>query len=251
MSDGGNFPSEFGVVNSFEPIPWRGFRALDKLIFVAVPLAAVVIAVVPLLDPLLFRRVARLFGGRPLVAWLASGGAWIIAGSLMALLAVYVLWRRRSLVGNKALWFSSGCPACGEHELVRVSRHFSDRFYNLAAVPAYRYACRNCTWRGLRIARRDHLLNREEELEAALLRFDPDARSAESDSWAVLSEAAAGPRHAESVFHDSGDVDWDEPDDPAQAYANGTDPHPSNHESDEPPGDLDWIWRRPSGTDQI
>lgn len=250
MSDGGNLPSEFAVVNSTEPIPWRGFRAFDKVVFITLPLMAIAIAILPLLDPLLFRRAARLIGGKPFVAWLASGGAWIIAVGLLAGLLVYVLWRRHGLVSQKALWVDSGCPECGERELVRVSRHFGDRFYNLAAVPAYRYACRNCTWRGLRIARRDHSVNREEELEAALLRFDPDARAAEGDAAVTLAEAPNGPRRADADFHDAGDVDWDEPD-AAPAYANGTDSHPTNHESDEPADDLDWLWRRSSGTDQI
>ncbi len=263
MSEGGNLPSEFGVVNSSEPIPWRGFRAFDKVVFVVLPVAALAIAALPLLDPLLFRRIARLVGGRPFVAWLASGGAWIIAAGLLAVLAVYLLWRRHALVNNRALWSGSGCPACGEHELVRVSRHFSDRFYNLAAVPAHRYACRNCTWRGLRISRRERSADHEAELEAALLRFDPDARLADGAPRPETEEAP--PRHAEALFRDLGDVDmgmvavemagdWDEDEaDDALAYANGAeaDGLPTNHESAEPAEDMDWIWRRPSGTDQV
>ncbi len=261
MNEGGNFPLEFGVVNSSEPIPWRGFRAFDKVVFVVLPVMALAIAALPLLDPLLFRRIARLVGGRPLVAWLATGGAWIIAAGLLAVLAVYLLWRRHVLVSNRGLWSGNGCPACGEHELVRVSRHFSDRFYNLAAVPAHRYACRNCTWRGLRISRRERSADHEAELEAALLRFDPDARLADSAPRPQTEEAT--PRRAEALFRDLGDVDadadgernwaWDEADaDNAPAYANGADGDdlPTNHESDEPAEDMDWIWR-PSGTDQI
>ena len=267
MSEGGNFPLEFGVVNSSEPIPWRGFRAFDKVVFVVLPLMALAIAALPLLDPLLFRRIARLVGGRPLVAWLVSGGAWIVAAGLLAVLVVYVLWRRHGLVSNERLWSGSGCPACGEHELVRVSRHFSDRFYNLAAVPAHRYACRNCTWRGLRISRRERPANHEAQLEAALLRFDPDARLV--DGAPLPQTEAATPRHAEALFRDLGDVAadadvdadvgmdvdwaWDEAEaDDALAYANGADgdDRPTNHESDEPAEDMDWIWR-PSGTDQI
>ncbi len=260
MSEGGNLPSEFGVVNSSEPIPWRGFRVFDKVVFVVLPIAALAIAALPLLDPLLFRRIARLVGGRPFVAWLASGGAWIIAAGLLAVLAVYLLWRRHVLVSNRGLWSGSGCPACGEHELVRVSRHFSDRFYNLAAVPAHRYACRNCTWRGLRISRRERSADHEAELEAALLRFDPDARLTDGTPRPQAGEAT--PRRAEALFLDLGDVDvdgdvdwaWDEAEaDDAPAYANGAeaDGLPTNHESDEPAEDMDWIWRRPSGTDQI
>lgn len=245
MNDGGNLPSESGVVKHTEPIPWRGFRAYDKAIFVLMPLVALLVAVLPLLDPLLFRRAARLLGNRALVAWLASGGAWIVAGVILVLLAVYVLWRRQQLVGNRALWFSSGCPACGERELVRVSRHFNDRFYRLAAVPAYRYACRNCTWRGMRIGRREHSLAHEAELEAALLRFDPDAHVADESDLPLAAAAGGDPRRRNSIFHDSGDVAWQEPDEPP-AYANG-----SVHGDDDSAEDMDWIWGRPSGTDQI
>ena len=239
-----------------EPTPWRGFRAIDKLIFVLLPLAAVAIVVLPLLDQVFLRRLARLTGNTGLVSWLASGGTLIVGAGVLLLLAVYVLWRRQTLVGNKALWFSSGCPACGERELVRVSRHFGDRFYNLAAVPAYRYACRNCTWRGLRIGRREQSLEREAELEAALLRFDPDARVAPVDSAAEPGEYR--PRRAASVFRDTGDVDWVETAMPAldneagDADDNGTDDEAANnHAGDEPLDDMEWLWVRPSGTDQL
>ena len=239
-----------------EPTPWRGFRAIDKLIFVLLPLAAVAIVVLPLLDQVFLRRLARLTGNTGLVSWLASGGTLIVGAGVLLLLAVYVLWRRQTLVGNKALWFSSGCPACGERELVRVSRHFGDRFYNLAAVPAYRYACRNCTWRGLRIGRREQSLEREAELEAALLRFDPDARVAPVDSAAEPGEYR--PRRAASVFRDTGDVDWVETAMPAldneagDADDDGTDDEAANnHAGDEPLDDMEWLWVRPSGTDQL
>ena len=239
-----------------EPTPWRGFRAIDNLIFALLPTAALAIVVLPLLDQVCLRRRARLTGYTGLVSWLASGGTLIVGAGVLLLLAVYVLWRRQTLVGNKALWFSSGCPACGERELVRVSRHFGDRFYNLAAVPAYRYACRNCTWRGLRIGRREQSLEREAELEAALLRFDPDARVAPVDSAAEPGEYR--PRRAASVFRDTGDVDWVETAMPAlgneagDADDNGTDDEAANnHAGDEPLDDMEWLWVRPSGTDQL
>lgn len=247
MVDGGNFPSELGVLNTTEPIPWRGFRAIDKLIFVLLSLAAVAVIALPFVDQFFLRRLARLSGNAALVNWLAGGGTWIVGGGVLLLLALYVLWRRQRLVANKALWFSSGCPACGERELVRVSRRFGDRFYNLAAVPAYRYACRNCTWRGLRIGRREQSLEREAELEAALLRFDPDA-PIDGDG-----EADAGrPRRAGSVFRDSGDVAWGEAEAPAPAFAHGAADDPAdNHAEDESPDEMEWIWVRPSGTDQL
>jgi hypothetical protein len=239
-------------VNTTEPIPWRGFRAIEKLIIIALGLLAAAVLLLPFLDQILLRRVARLTGSQSLAAWLAGGGTWILGAGLLALLALFVLWRRGRLVGNRALWASSGCPECGERELVRVSRHFSDRFYNLAGVPAYRYACRNCTWRGLRIGRHEQSPERDAEREAALLRFDPDARPVRDDD----DEADAPPRRPTSFFRDAGDVRWaDSSGDPALATTNGYAATPvevtANHESDEPVDELEWLWPRASGTDQV
>lgn len=245
-----------------EPTPWRGFRAIDKLLFVLLPLAAVAIVVLPLLDQVFLRRLARLTGNAGLVSWLASGGTLIVGAGVLLLLALYVLWRRQTLVGNKALWFSSGCPACGERELVRVSRHFGDRFYNLAAVPAYRYACRNCTWRGLRIARREQSREREAELEAALLRFQPDGEAL------LLSPDADEPQRAQiavtpvtgsgSMFRDPGDVAlldpprvrarFDEDDLPDDDPPDDDPVADSNHETEaeaEPIQEMESLWPSP------
>ncbi len=231
-------------MSTTEPIPWRGFRALDKLVFILLPLAAVAVVVLPLLDQVFLRRLARLTGNSALVSWLASGGTWIAGAGVLLLLALFVLWRRQALVGNKALWSSSGCPACGERELVRVSRQFGDRFYGLAAVPAYRYACRNCTWRGLRISRREQSAEHEAELEAALLRFDPDARGGAVDSPVKLDATGEdrSPR-TDSDFRDTGDVVWEEAFAPtAGNEAEGIDNESANnHASDESPDDMEWI----------
>ena len=224
-------------MNTIEPIPWRGFRAVDKLLFIVLPLLAVAVIALPILDQFFLRRVARLTGARSLVNWLAAGGTWVAAAGILLALALFVLWRRRRLVNDRALWAGTGCPECAEVELVRVSRHFSDRFYNLAAVPAYRYACRNCTWRGLRIARREHSLEHEAELEAALLRFDPHSPTATGDTMAARPQPAA--------YRDTGDANWEANATPA--YANGT----SDDESGEALDEMEWMWPRPTGTDQL
>ena len=225
-------------MNTIEPIPWRGFRAVEKLLFVFLPLLAVAVVALPFLDPFFLRRLARLTGARSLVNWLAAGGTWIAAGCILLALALFVLWRRRRLVNDRSLWAGTGCPECAEVELVRVSRHFSDRFYSLAAVPAYRYSCRNCTWRGLRIARREHSLEHEAELEAALLRFDPHSPTATGDAMAARPQPAA-------AYRDTGDANWEANATPA--YANGT----SDDESGEALDEMEWMWLRPTGTDQL
>lgn len=227
-----------------EPIPWRGFRAIDKLIFILLPLLAVSVAVLPLLDQIFIRRLARLIGSQTTLSYLVGGGAWGLAAGIVFLLAIYVIWRRHGLVSNRALWFGTGCPNCRERELVRVSRRFGDRFYNLAAVPAYRYACRNCTWRGLRIGRRERSADRQAELEAALLRFDPDMPMASTPAGA--EPPRAGSEHSAPV----GDG-WDEPADHTPVYANGSGGHVAGDTDDGPGDDTDWLWPRPSGTDQV
>jgi hypothetical protein len=76
-----------------------------------------------------------------------------------------IVLERNRLNNNEQLWFDTGCPQCQERELVRVSRQRGDRFYGLIGVRAYRYACRNCTWRGLRIGRRHHRIDEDAPAE--------------------------------------------------------------------------------------
>ena len=256
MGTGGHLPSESGAVNKTEPIPWRGFRVIDTLITVVLALLAALALVLPFLDHALLRRLGRLAGAQSAVAWLAnSNSGWIIGGALILLLLTFVLWKRHRIINDKRLWYSTGCPNCHERELVRVSRHFGDRFYGLVAIPAYRYACRNCTWRGLRVARREHSRETDAELEAALLRFDPESRSP------VNGVAPAGdrPNPGSSVFHDAGDVDWTLPaaialqveDAPSPAAEADDDMEaavesPNHTAAPDSPDEMEWIWRRPA-----
>ena len=255
---GGILPSESGALNKLEPIPWRGFRVVEKLIALVLFLAAVAVLALPFIDAVMVRRLARLTGATNVVSWLINDwGTWIVGAALLALLAAFLFLVRRRLIKNKALWFGAGCPNCMERELVRVSRKGSDRFYGLMAIPAYRYACRNCTWRGLRIARREQSFEREAELEAALLRFNPDSPapllspnadpSADPDLPAVGATPAPG-----SMFRDSGDVAFlDEP--RGRPRFEAVDPdveamgEDSNHQAGaEPIEGMEWLWRRSS-----
>lgn len=162
-------------MNKIEPIPWRGVRALEKLVMIVLPLLAAAILVLNFLDEALLRRLTRLLGSGSLLAWLANGNnSFIAVAGILFLLVVFALLVRYRLVRNKRLWFGTGCPNCKERDLVRVKRHTADRFYALIGVPAYRYACRNCIWRGVRIGRREYSLEREIQKEQALLRFQPD-----------------------------------------------------------------------------
>lgn len=231
-----------------EPIPWRGFRAIDTLFALALAGLATAALILPFLDHVLLRRLARLPGTQAAVVWLVNdGGAWIVGGALLFTLIVFLVWKRQRIVSDKRLWTSTGCPNCQERELVRVSRHFSDRFYGLVAIPAYRYACRNCTWRGLRVARREHSRELDAELEAALLRFDPESPLPGPD-------AAGRPRRGSTVFRDAGDVTALAAT-PVSSMTNVThegngDETPvtsANHEAEteDVSDEAEWIWRQP------
>lgn len=232
---------------TIEPIPWRGFRAIDKLVVIVLPLLAAALVLLPFLDQAMLRRLARLVSARRFIPWLINGpGTWVIAGGLLLLLALFVWWRRRAIMGEERLWASAGCPNCQERELVRVSRQFSDRFYGLAAIPAYRYACRSCTWRGLRIGRRRHSQEMDEELEAALLRFDPNASLMEQQSAAGPDAAPVALARAGALFRDAGDVAWagDTPL-PPNGY---TDLEAAGEDADDEPVDeLEWVWQSLKG----
>lgn len=243
-------------MKKIEPLPWRGVRVIDKIILALLILAALAVLVLPFLDLVFVRRLARLTGAREVVAWLVNGyGAWIVGAALLGVALLYAVWVRHRMVSNRNLWFGTGCPNCMERELVRVSRKSSDRFYGLLAIPAYRYACRNCTWRGLRIARREHSRERDAELEAALLRFTPDGAGSQP------LERSGGPEEpgipagvtetgASSLFRDPGDVAYlddarvrqliDDLDAEDELLVDASD----NHVEDEPVEGMEWLWQR-------
>jgi hypothetical protein len=70
----------------------------------------------------------------------------------LALLLLVGLALRLMVLRNPRWQMETGCPQCGEQELMRISRHKGDRFLNIVGVPAYRYRCRYCTWEGLRLS---------------------------------------------------------------------------------------------------
>jgi len=249
-------------VNKVEPVAWRGLRALEKIIILTLPLLAAAVLILPKIDQAFLRRLARVVRARPFVAWLVNDfNAWIVAGALVVLTALCALWIRHRLVSDRRLWYGTGCPNCMERELVRVSRYRRDRLYSLAAIPAYRYACRNCTWRGLRIARREYSPEQELELEEAMLRFQPDAIDSSSREEPDAARAPlAAPRGARALFRDAGDVIHGNVPEPAGEALNGAvngtveeldetyadvEDETAAPESEIPDG-LEWLWRRSS-----
>jgi hypothetical protein len=149
-----------------QPIPWRGLNFFEKALLILMPVLAAGALVLPFLDQAFLRPLSRLPGMRGLVDWLVnSNGSWIAGGLLLVGWAAFVFFERNRLNNDRRLWVDSGCPQCKERELVRVGRQRSDRLYGLIGVKAYRYACRNCTWRGLRIGRRHHAFDEAELAE--------------------------------------------------------------------------------------
>jgi transposase len=90
----------------------------------------------------------------PFLDELAFGTISFYLSQLVAVISVLFLiaaiWRWR-IFHNHELWFEFGCPECGQHELMRISRKGTDRFWQMLKIPKFRYQCRNCTWEGVRL----------------------------------------------------------------------------------------------------
>jgi LPXTG-motif cell wall-anchored protein len=219
------------------PVQWRGFRLWEKLLLLILPLLAIGALVLRFSDEAYLRRLARAAGIRPLILWLVNdSNALFVAGGLLLLAVGLLLGRRRRLNNDKRLWVSSGCPYCQERDLVRVKRKGRDRLYGYAGIPAYRYVCRNCNWRGLRIGRHEYSPQREKELEEAWRRFEPDGVPA----LASPATADGSPQVAATQ----------EP--PVDDHRGGGDTAHTPQPTTEPPAapekpeDVEWLWRRPS-----
>lgn len=156
---------ESGATNGHQPRPWRAYGLISKLVILVLLTLSAASFLLPFADRALLTRLGALPNGRQLVDWMVNqSGSWILGAGLLGLLLAFVLIKRFQTVRDQQLWYDTGCPQCFERELVRVPRKRSDRWYALVMLPAFRYACRNCTWQGLRIARR---YNRPEPLTLA------------------------------------------------------------------------------------
>ncbi|HRN66843.1 MAG TPA: hypothetical protein PK205_03820 [Promineifilum sp.] len=100
-------------------------------------------------------RASIMYDMPPVLTSLAYGsGNWMLSGALVILAGLLLIGviLRRLILHNKNLQMESGCPNCGRHELMRISRRPSDRVLHMMGIPAYRYRCRNCTWEGMRLS---------------------------------------------------------------------------------------------------
>jgi hypothetical protein len=100
-------------------------------------------------------RASVLYDMSPTLSGLAFGQGYRYLSLALAALAGFLitgLLLRQWVLRNRGLWLESGCPSCGEHELMRTARRDSDRMLHYLEIPAYRYRCRNCTWEGMRLS---------------------------------------------------------------------------------------------------
>ena len=75
----------------------------------------------------------------------------VIGVCLLASLEFTLLARRR-IVRNKSYGIANGCPACGEHRLIRIHRHRNDRLLaTIFRLPLRRYVCQICQWTGVMV----------------------------------------------------------------------------------------------------
>ncbi len=251
--------TERDVAPSVEPAYWRGLGILDKLIIGLLPLLGLFFAILPFLDQALLLQARQAGGLRPFVDWLVnSGGAWIMAAAMFGLWILFLLLKRSRLVNNEHLWVDAGCPQCQERELIRVTRERSDRFYNLLGIPVYRYACRNCTWRGLRIGRRHHPFYADpiaEELALAAVAVGqgemPPAQAAALAALQQTDDAPETEMAEAALSEESGPSVTTIPEsdvaDDAEAIAETVRESADNHVAtgnDSNDDDLDWLWQR-------
>lgn len=100
-------------------------------------------------------RASVLYGMPRVATELAYGLGFRILSVMLGLAGLLLLvWMLLRMVrmGNDENWLEAGCPNCGRHELMRISRNPSDRLQNVLGIPAYRYQCRHCTWMGTRLS---------------------------------------------------------------------------------------------------
>ena len=91
------------------------------------------------------------------VAWPYGLQTLFVAVLALLLLAIALyLAARWQIVHNVSLQAVAGCPACRQHDLLRVSRTRKDRLITLSGIRVARYQCRDCRWNGRRVFRKSY-----------------------------------------------------------------------------------------------
>ncbi len=100
-------------------------------------------------------RASVLYGMPRFMTAIAYGNWYRAITAILGLIGLTLLgWMlaRMAIMGNHSRWLDAGCPQCGQHELIRVSRQSQDRFLHFMGLPMYRYQCRVCTWQGTKLS---------------------------------------------------------------------------------------------------
>lgn len=137
-------------------------RAIDKLwvIFAVLAIAfaflALLVLIAPLFDFLLNLLNLHIEFWFELNNWLyESNHGLAVLGASILLSFVFWLLMRTSIRYDRSLYLGAGCPECHEHDFLRIRRQRKDLALALIGIPVRRYACRGCTWNGIRLP--DHL----------------------------------------------------------------------------------------------
>lgn len=81
---------------------------------------------------------------------LSDATAFVILLMALAVTVWRIRWR---VIRNRRLW-NDHCPMCHSLELHRIHRRFSDHLLCRLGFPLRRYRCRNCSWHGVRVYRK-------------------------------------------------------------------------------------------------
>lgn len=139
---------------------WETFKGKDKLLLLLLGIAgllaaaAVFVLITPATTFILNLFDLYIDGWAQLSSWLLTGDMGLaVALALGFLSLIFLLLARFRYVRDRSAYIEAGCPACHEHELIRVRRYRRDRLFGFFGIPVRRYACRNCTWNGTRLAK--------------------------------------------------------------------------------------------------
>ena len=185
---------------------WRVLQRWDKLAFGMFLISFFLLVTAVILFILPFAALLL-----PVLAFAPDAVLFEWGVSLLVMSFVLMLLARWRVMRNTGLRPETGCPQCQERELVRIPRRRQDRVFRFFMIPAWRYACRNCTWQGLRVAGKKSLpvpkttvfhieespVTEEPTAElAAMFLVEEPVMTAEVKEMVVIAETASIEEHA-------------------------------------------------------
>ena len=79
---------------------------------------------------------------------------WLVSIWLVLTAVALILWALRNRIVNRPSTWDRACPQCGGGDLKRIHRHAWQMVPSRVGIPARRYLCDDCGWKGLRIDER-------------------------------------------------------------------------------------------------